>query len=95
MITFQPRLAPSSSMTPRKNISFASSFEGCPQKTLRTDRGRSYITKWVMFRVGLLSRWDLWGWLVAGGTGRRELLVSKGWVQAVALTFLFGFFCWG
>ena len=42
-----------------------------------------------------MSRRDLWGWLVAGGTGRRELLVSKGWVQAVALTFVFGFFLLG
>ena len=82
-------------MTPRKNTSFASSFEGRPKKTLRTDRGRSYIAKWVMFRVGLLSRRDLWGWLVEGGTGRRELLVSKAWVQAVALTFVFGFFLLG
>src|SRR5215210_3794952 len=48
-----------------------------------------------MFRVGLLSRRDLWGWLVEGGTGRRELLVSKAWVQAVALTFVFGFFLLG
>jgi nitric oxide reductase subunit B len=32
---------------------------------------------------------------VAGGTGRRELLVSKGWVQAVALVVLFGFFVLG
>ena len=30
-----------------------------------------------------------------GGTGRRELLVSKGWVQAVALVLLFGFFTLG
>ena len=42
-----------------------------------------------------MSRRDLWGWLVAGGTGRRELLVSKAWVQAVALTFVFGFFLLG
>ena len=27
--------------------------------------------------------------------GRRELLVSKGWVQAVALVVLFGFFVLG
>ncbi len=32
---------------------------------------------------------------MAGGTGRRELLVSKGWVQAVALVVLFGFFVLG
>src|SRR3712207_3060226 len=30
-----------------------------------------------------------------GGSGRRELLVSKGWVQAVALVVLFGFFVLG
>jgi hypothetical protein len=48
-----------------------------------------------MFKVGLVSRPDLWGWLVAGGTGRRELLVSKGWIQAVALTFVVGFFLLG
>jgi nitric oxide reductase subunit B len=29
------------------------------------------------------------------GSGRRELLVSEGWVQAAALTFLFGFFVLG
>lgn len=29
------------------------------------------------------------------GSGRRELLVSKGWVQAVALVVLFGFFVLG
>lgn len=29
------------------------------------------------------------------GSGRRELLVSKGWVQAAALVFLFGFFVLG
>jgi len=28
-------------------------------------------------------------------SGRRELLVSKGWVQAVALVVLFGFFVLG
>src|SRR4028119_1459545 len=33
--------------------------------------------------------------MVAAGTGRRELLVSKGWVQAVALTFVVGFFLLG
>ena len=38
-----------------------------------------------------MSHRDLRGWLVAGGTGRRELLVSRGWVQAVVLTLLFGF----
>jgi nitric oxide reductase subunit B len=32
---------------------------------------------------------------MAAGTGRRELLVSKGWVQAVALVVLFGFFTLG
>jgi len=32
---------------------------------------------------------------MAGGLGRRELLVSKGWVQAVALVVLFGFFVLG
>jgi nitric oxide reductase subunit B len=32
---------------------------------------------------------------MAAGTGRRELLVSKGWVQAVALVVLFGFFVLG
>jgi hypothetical protein len=34
MISFQPRLAPSSSMTPHKNTSFAFSFEGRPKKDL-------------------------------------------------------------
>jgi nitric oxide reductase subunit B len=29
------------------------------------------------------------------GSGRRELLVSKGWIQAVALVVLFGFFVLG
>lgn len=29
------------------------------------------------------------------GSGRRELLVSKGWVQAVLLVLLFGFFVLG
>ena len=29
------------------------------------------------------------------GSERRELLVSKGWVQAVALVLLFGFFVMG
>ena len=29
------------------------------------------------------------------GPGRRALLVSKGWVQAVALVLLFGFFVLG
>ena len=29
------------------------------------------------------------------GSGRRGLLVSKGWVQAVALVVLFGFFVLG
>src|SRR4028118_2405933 len=66
-----------------------------PEKALRADRGRRYITKLVMFKVGLVSRRELWGWLVAGGTGRRELLVSKGWIQAVALTFVVGFFLLG
>ena len=42
-----------------------------------------------------MSRRDLWGWLVAGGMGRRELLISKGWVQGAALTLLFGFFVLG
>ena len=32
---------------------------------------------------------------MVGGPGRRELLVSKGWVQAVALVVLFGFFVLG
>jgi nitric oxide reductase subunit B len=32
---------------------------------------------------------------VERGSGRRELLVSKGWVQAVALVVLFGFFVLG
>jgi nitric oxide reductase subunit B len=32
---------------------------------------------------------------MAAGTGRRELLVSKGWVQAIALVVLFGFFVLG
>ncbi len=32
---------------------------------------------------------------MAARTGRRELLVSKGWVQAVALVVLFGFFVLG
>jgi nitric oxide reductase subunit B len=32
---------------------------------------------------------------MVGGSGRRELLVSKGWVQAVALVVLFGFFVLG
>jgi nitric oxide reductase subunit B len=32
---------------------------------------------------------------MTAGTGRRELLVSKGWVQAVALVVLFGFFVLG
>jgi nitric oxide reductase subunit B len=32
---------------------------------------------------------------MAAGTGRRELLVSKGWVQAIALVVLFGFFILG
>src|SRR5829696_4588394 len=30
--------------------------------------------------------------MVAGGESRRELLVSKGWIQAAALVFLVGFF---
>jgi nitric oxide reductase subunit B len=33
--------------------------------------------------------------LIVRGAGRRELLVSKGWVQAVALVVLFGFFVLG
>jgi hypothetical protein len=32
---------------------------------------------------------------MVSGSGRRELLVSKGWVQAVALVVLFGFFVLG
>jgi nitric oxide reductase subunit B len=32
---------------------------------------------------------------MTAGTGRRELLVSKGWVQAVGLVVLFGFFVLG
>src|ERR671912_2227797 len=32
---------------------------------------------------------------MAAGTGRRELLVSKVWVQVVALVVLFGFFVLG
>jgi nitric oxide reductase subunit B len=32
---------------------------------------------------------------MTAGTGRRELLVSKGWLQAVALVVLFGFFVLG
>lgn len=32
---------------------------------------------------------------MVGGPGRRELLVSRGWVQAVALVVLFGFFVLG
>jgi nitric oxide reductase subunit B len=32
---------------------------------------------------------------VVAGSGRRELLVSRGWVQAAVLTFLFGFFVLG
>jgi nitric oxide reductase subunit B len=32
---------------------------------------------------------------MGSGSGRRELLVSKGWVQAVALVVLFGFFVLG
>jgi nitric oxide reductase subunit B len=37
----------------------------------------------------------VWRWLVVAGSGRRELLVSRGWVQAVVLTFLFGFLVLG
>jgi nitric oxide reductase subunit B len=37
----------------------------------------------------------LWRWLVVAGSGRRELLVSRGWVQAVVLTLLFGFLVLG
>jgi len=48
-----------------------------------------------MFKVGFVSRRDLWGWLVAGGTGRRELLISRRWVQGAALTLIFGFFVLG
>jgi nitric oxide reductase subunit B len=33
--------------------------------------------------------------MVAGGESRRELLISKGWVQAAALVFLVGFFILG
>jgi nitric oxide reductase large subunit len=36
-----------------------------------------------------------WRWLVVRGSERRELLISKGWVQAVALVVLFGFFVLG
>src|SRR5829696_265904 len=32
---------------------------------------------------------------MTAGTGRRALLVSKGWLQAVALVVLFGFFVLG
>ncbi|HEX2740161.1 MAG TPA: hypothetical protein VHM69_06915, partial [Rubrobacter sp.] len=32
---------------------------------------------------------------MVGGSGRRELLVSRGWVQAVAIVVLFGFFVLG
>jgi nitric oxide reductase subunit B len=32
---------------------------------------------------------------MVGGSGRRQLLVSSGWVQAAALTLLFGFFLLG
>ena len=32
---------------------------------------------------------------MVGGSGRRGLLVSRGWVQAVALVVLFGFFVLG
>src|SRR3712207_8976328 len=32
---------------------------------------------------------------MVGGWGRRQLLVSSGWVQAAALTLLFGFFLLG
>src|SRR5215211_1941938 len=32
---------------------------------------------------------------MVGGSGRRGLLISKGWVQAVALVVLFGFFVLG
>ena len=32
---------------------------------------------------------------MVAGSGRRELLVSRGWVQAVVLTFLFGFLVLG
>src|SRR5215204_2169540 len=37
----------------------------------------------------------VWRWLVEAGSGRRGLLISKGWVQAVALVVLFGFFVLG
>mgnify|MGYP000271129107 CR=1 FL=1 len=32
---------------------------------------------------------------MAVGTGRRGLLISRGWLQAVVLTFIFGFFILG
>lgn len=32
---------------------------------------------------------------MVGGSGRRELLVARGWVQAVAMEVLFGFFVLG
>lgn len=32
---------------------------------------------------------------MVGRSGRRELLVSRGWVQAVAMVVLFGFFVLG
>jgi nitric oxide reductase subunit B len=32
---------------------------------------------------------------MVGGPGRRQLLVSSGWVQAAVLTLLFGFFLLG
>jgi nitric oxide reductase subunit B len=37
----------------------------------------------------------IWRWLIVRGPERRELLISKGWVQAVALVVLFGFFVLG
>ncbi len=32
---------------------------------------------------------------MVGGPERRELLVSRGWIQATVLVFLFGFFVLG
>jgi nitric oxide reductase subunit B len=37
----------------------------------------------------------VWRWLMTAGSGRRGLLISKGWVQAVVLVVLFGFFVLG
>ncbi len=42
-----------------------------------------------------MSRRYLWGWVVAGGMERRELLISRRWVQGAALTLIFGFFVLG